>query len=153
MQEQIKAELKKSMMERNAERTGVMRSILAAFTTEMVSEQRIASGKTSADPLTDDECLKIIKREVKKRKDSIDQYTNAGRPELAEEEIKEMNILNEFLPAEMSRDEIFAKVSAKIVESPVDPTKKGQFVGMMMRELGSSADGSVVKAVIDELVK
>ena len=153
MQEQIKAELKKSMMERNAERTGVMRSILAAFTTEMVSEQRIASGKTSADALTGDECLKIIKREVKKRKDSIDQYTNAGRPELAEEEIKEMNILNEFLPAEMSRDEIFAKVSVKIAESPVDPTKKGQFVGMMMRELGSSADGSVVKAVIDELVK
>jgi len=140
-------------MERNAERTGVMRSILAAFTTEMVSEQRIASGKTSTDLLTDDECLKIIKREVKKRKDSIDQYTNAGRPELAEEEIKEMNILNEFLPAEMSRDEIFAKVSAKIAESPVDPTKKGQFVGMMMRELGSSADGSIVKAVIDELVK
>jgi uncharacterized protein YqeY len=153
MQEQIKAELKKSMMERNADRTGVMRGIMAAFTTELVSEQRIASGKTSADPLTDEECVKIIKREVKKRKDSIEQYNAAGRPELAESETMEMNILNEFLPAEMSREEIIARVSAKIAEAPVDPAKKGQFIGMMMKELGSSADGSLVKEVIDELVK
>lgn len=153
MQEQIKAELKKAMMEKNMEKLGVLRMISAAFTNEMVSEARIASGKTSTDPLSDEEVLKVLKREAKKRKDSIDQYTNAGRPELAEDEMKEMKIIEEFLPAQMSREEIVKKVSEKLAVEAIDPSKKGQFVGTMMKELGSNVDGALVKEVIDELVK
>jgi hypothetical protein len=153
MQEQIKAELKKAMMEKNAERLGVIRILSAAFTNEMVSEARISSGKASDEPLTDEEVLKVLKREAKKRKDSIEQYTNAARPELAEEEMKEMKIIEEFLPEQMSREEIIKRVSEKLAIEPVDPTKKGQFIGAMMRELGSNADGGIVKEVIDELVK
>jgi hypothetical protein len=52
----------------------------------------------------------------------------------------------------MSEADIEAKVKAKLAESPIDPTKKGQFVGAMMKELGSTADGALVKAVIDRLV-
>ena len=153
MQEQIKAELKKAMMEKNTERLGVIRMLSAAFTNEMVSEARISSGKASDEPLTDDEVLKVLKREAKKRKDSIDQYTNAGRPELAEDEMKEMVIIEEFLPAQMTREEIMKRVSEKLAAEPIDPTKKGQFVGVMLKELGNTADGGVVKEVIDELVK
>jgi hypothetical protein len=51
----------------------------------------------------------------------------------------------------MSEEEIENKVKAKLAESPLDPTKKGQFVGTMMKELGSTADGALVKAVIDRL--
>lgn len=153
MQEQIKAELKKAMMEKNAERLGVIRMLSAAFTNEIVSEARISSGKVSDEPLTDEEALKVLKREAKKRKDSIEQYTNAGRPELAEEEMKEMTIIEEFLPAQMTRDEIMKRVSEKLASDPIDPTKKGQFIGVMLKELGNTADGGVVKEVIDELVK
>ena len=153
MQEQIKAELKKAMMEKNAERLGVIRMLSAAFTNEMVSEARISSGKASDEPLTDEEALKVLKREAKKRKDSIEQYTNAGRPELAEDEMKEMVIIEEFLPAQMTREEIMKRVSEKLAAEPIDPTKKGQFIGVMLKELGNTADGGVVKEVIDELVK
>lgn len=153
MQEQIKAELKKAMMEKNMEKVGVLRMISAAFTNEMVSEARIASGKSSDTPLTDEEVIKVLKREAKKRKDSIDQYTNAGRPELAEGEMIEMKIIEEFLPAQMSKEEIMKKVSEKLAAEPIDPAKKGQFIGMMMKELGSNADGGIVKEVVDELVK
>lgn len=153
MQEQIKAELKKAMMEKNMERLGVLRMISAAFTNEMVSEARIASGKTSDTPLTDEEVVKVLKREAKKRKDSIDQYTNAGRPELAEGEIQEVKIIEEFLPAQMPREEIVKRVSEKLASEPVDPANKGKFIGMMMKELGDTADGMMVKQVIDELVK
>jgi uncharacterized protein YqeY len=148
MQETIKAEIKKAMMEKNMERLGVLRMLSAAFTNELVS-----MSKMPTDALTDEEALKVIKREVKKRKDSIDQFTTAGRPELAEGETAEMKVLEEFLPAQMTREEVVAKISAKLAESPIDPTKKGQFVGMIMKELGTNVDGAMVKEVIDELVK
>jgi uncharacterized protein YqeY len=153
MQEQIKAELKKAMMEKNADRLSVLRMLSAAFTNEMVSEARISSGKASDEPLTDEEVLKVLKREAKKRKDSIDQYTNAGRPELAEDEMSEMKIIEEFLPPQMSREEIVKKVSERLAKEAIDPTKKGQFIGSMMKELGNNVDGAIVKEVIDELLK
>lgn len=153
MQENIKAEIKKAMIAKNMERLGVLRMLSAAFTNEMVSESRISTGKKPDEFLTDEEAVKIIKKEVKKRKDSIEQYTNAGRPELAEEEMSEMKVLEEFLPAQMTREEIFKKVSEKLAIEPVDPAKKGQFIGMMLKELGSNADGMLVKEIVDDLVK
>ena len=64
-----------------------------------------------------------------------------------------MTIIEEFLPEQMSREEIMKRVSEKLTSDPIDPSKKGQFIGAMMRELGSNADGGIVKEVIDELVK
>ncbi len=148
MQEQIKAEIKKAMMEKSMERLNVLRMLSAAFTNELV-----AIGRMPTDTLSDEEVIKVLKREVKKRKDSIEQYTNAGRPELAEEEIAESKIIEEFLPAQMSKEEIFAKISEKLANEAIDPSKKGQFIGQMLKELGDTADGSIVKEIIDELVK
>jgi uncharacterized protein YqeY len=64
-----------------------------------------------------------------------------------------MKIIEEFLPAQMSREEIVKRVSEKLAVEPVDVANKGKFVGMMMRELGNNVDGAIVKEVIDELVK
>jgi uncharacterized protein YqeY len=119
---------------------------MAAFTNELVTQ-----GHPPTDPLSDADCLKVIKRLSKQRKDSIDQYNAGGRPELADDERAELAIIEEFLPAAMSEADIEARVAAKLAESPLDPTKKGQFVGMMMKELGDTADGAMVKAVIDRL--
>jgi len=146
MQEQIKSSLKPAMIAKDTVRVGTIRMIMAAFTNELVTQ-----GHPPTDPLSDEDCLKVIKRLSKQRKDSIEQYTAAGRPELAEDEKAELTIIEEFLPAQMSEAEIESKVAAKLAESPLDPTKKGQFVGTMMKELGSNADGALVKAVIDRL--
>lgn len=148
MQEQIKSELKKAMMEKNMSRVNTIRMLLASFTNELV-----AIGKTPTDTLSDDEVIKVLKREAKKRKDSIDQYINAGREELAEDEKSELLIIEEFLPEMMSKEEIMKRVSEKLEKESIDPSKKGQFIGMMMRELGSDADGALVKEVVDELIK
>ncbi len=147
MQEQIKEGIKAAMRAKEMDRLNTLRLVSAAFTNELVSQ-----GRPPQEPLSDEDCLKVIKKMTKQRKDSIEQYTSAGRPELAEEEQKELTILESFLPAQMSEADIEAKVKAKIAASPVDPTKKGQFVGMMMKELGSTADGALVKAVIDRLI-
>ena len=146
MQEKIKAEIKPAMIAKDTVRLGTLRMIMAAFTNELVTQ-----GHPPTDPLTDEDCMKVIKKLGKQRKDSIDQFIAGGRPELAEDERAELVIIEEFLPAQMSEADIESKVAAKLAESPLDPTKKGQFIGMMMKELGETADGAVVKAVIDRL--
>ncbi|MEN9551732.1 MAG: hypothetical protein RI935_109 [Candidatus Parcubacteria bacterium] len=146
MQETIKAQLKPAMIAKDAVRVGTIRMILAAFTNELVTQ-----GHPPTDPLSDEDCMKVIKRLAKQRKDSIDQFVSGGRPELAEDEKAELAVIEEFLPEAMSEAEIEAKVKAKLAESPLDPAKKGQFVGQMMKELGSTADGALVKSVIDKL--
>lgn len=148
MQETIKSALKPAMIAKDAVRVGTLRMIMAAFTNELVTQ-----GHPPTDPLSDADCLKVIKRLAKQRKDSIDQFTEAGRTELADDEKLELTIIEEFLPAQMSEAHIEARISAKLAESPLDPTKKGQFVGTMMKELGDTADGAVVKAVIDRLTQ
>ena len=146
MQEKIKAEIKPAMIAKDTVRLGTLRMIMAAFTNELVTQ-----GHPPTDPLSDEDCMKVIKRLGKQRKDSIEQFVAGGRPELAEDEKAELAIIESFLPAQMSEVEIEEKVKAKLAESPFDPTKKGQFIGMMMKELGDTADGSVVKGVIERL--
>lgn len=148
MQEQIKSELKKSMIEKNMERVNVIRMLMASLTNELVS-----LGRVPTDVLSDEEVLKVLKREVKKRRDSIDQYTNANRPELAEDEKAEMIIIEEFLPEMMSKEEITKRISEKLTNEQIDISKKGQFMGMLMKELGNTADASIVKEILDELIK
>lgn len=146
MQEKIKAEIKPAMIARDTVRLGTLRMIIAAFTNELVTQ-----GRPPTDPLSDDDCMKVIKRLSKQRKDSIEQFIAGGRPELAEDEKAELSVIEGFLPAQISEAEIENAVKAKLAESPLDPTKKGQFVGTMMKELGSNADGALVKSVIDRL--
>lgn len=146
MQETIKSAIKPAMIAKDTVRLGTLRMIMAAFTNELVTQ-----GHPPTDPLSDEDCMKVIKKLGKQRKDSIDQFIAGGRPELAEDERAELAIIEEFLPAQMSEADIEAKVALKLAESPLDPTKKGQFIGMMMKELGETADGAVVKSVIDRL--
>lgn len=147
MQEKIKAEIKAAMIAKDMDRLQVLRLISAAFTNELVSQ-----GRPPTDPLSDDDCMKVLKRLAKQRKDSIEQFTAGGREDLAESEKAELAIIETLLPAQMSEAEIEERVKAKLAESPVDPTKKGMFVGQMMKELGDTADGATVKAVIDRLL-
>jgi uncharacterized protein YqeY len=146
MQEKIKAEIKAAMIAKDAVRLGTLRMLSAAFTNELVTQ-----GRPPQEPLSDEDCMKVIKRLAKQRKDSIDQFTAGGRPELAADEQAELTVIESFLPAQMTEAEIESRIAAKLAESPLDPTKKGQFIGMMMKELGDTADGSLVKSVIDRL--
>lgn len=148
MQETIKSAIKPAMLAKDTVRLGTLRMLMAAFTNELVTQ-----GRPPTDPLSDEDCMKVIKRLAKQRKDSIDQFIAGGRPELAEDENRELAIIEEFLPAQMSEADIEAKVKAKLAEGPVDPAKKGQFVGMLIKELGDTADGAIVKKVVDALLK
>ena len=85
LHEQIKGNIKEAMLAKDALRLKALRAMVAAFTNELM-----AKNKKPNEFLSDEEVLAVITRLAKQRKDSIEQYTNAGRPELAEEEMKEM---------------------------------------------------------------
>ena len=147
LHQQIRDSIKEAMLAKDSVRLTVLRGLLSAFTNELVATKR-----TPQEMLTDEECLNVIRRAVKQRKDSIEQFEKGGRPELAEDEKKELAILETYLPTLMSREEIKKVVEAKKAEAgEVDKAKLGIFMGSVMKDLKGKADGQDVKAVIDEV--
>lgn len=145
---QIKGEVKEAMLAKDTVKLGVVRGLVSAFMNELV-----ATGKKPQDELGDDEALNVIRRAVKQRKDSIEQFTNGGRPELAETEQAELHVLEKYLPAMMPREEVISIAKAKMHELGVtDKTKAGMLMGNLMKDLRGKADGDVVKSVVDEIL-
>jgi uncharacterized protein YqeY len=141
----IKASLKDAMKAKEAVRLRVIRSLLTAFMNELVATKR-----TPQDELTDDEVMAVIKRAAKQRKESISQYEAAGRQDLADPEKEELAIIEEYLPALMSREDIAKVVAAKKAELGIDDkSKMGMLVGAVMKELGGQADGADVKVEVE----
>ena len=142
----IKSQMIEAMKAKEALRLGVIRGLLSSFTNENVSKKRKPD-----EELPDEEVLNVIGRAVKQRKDSIEQFEKGGRADLAESEKVELAILETYLPAQMSREEIFAYVKNKVESEKPEKEKKNQFMGMIMKELKGKADGMVVKEVVDSM--
>ena len=147
LHEQIKGELKEALKAKEEVKLRTVRSMLTAFTNELV-----ATGKTPQDWLADDQTLGVIKRLAKQRKESITQYEAANRPELAKPEKAELEVLENYLPQMMSQAEIRPIAEAKKAELGIDDkSKMGMLVGAVMKELAGKADGGDVKAVVESL--
>lgn len=142
---ELKEAIKDAMRAKDAVRLAVLRGISAAATNEAVTK-----GKGPDGMLSDEELMSVIMRAAKQRKDSIDQFTAGGRPELAEGEKAELAVLETLLPAQMSREEIVAAAQAKATEMGVsDKTGANKLMGMLMKDLKGKADGTLVKEVVD----
>jgi uncharacterized protein len=147
LHEQIKGELKEAMKARDEAKLRTVRSMLTAFTNELV-----ATGKKPQDMLDDAGVLTVIKRLAKQRKDSIEQFDAAGRTELSTTEKEELAILESYLPTLMSQDAIRPLAEAKKAElGMTDKSKMGMLVGALMKDLQGKADGADVKAVVESL--
>jgi hypothetical protein len=145
----IKEELKTAMKAHDEVKLRTVRSMLTAFTNELV-----ATGKKPQDVLDDAGVLSVIKRLAKQRKDSISQFEAGGRTDLATIEKDELAVLESYLPQMMSQDEIRPIVEKKIAElGAVDKSKMGMLIGSLMKELQGKADGADVKAVVESLLK
>jgi uncharacterized protein YqeY len=145
--ETIKAGIPDAMRAKDEVRKLTLRSLSTAMTNEVVAKKRKPD-----ELLTDEEALAVLKRAANQRKDSIDQFVQAGRPELAEPERAELAIIESYLPAQMSREEIERIVRAKIdAEGAPDKASLGRFMGGVMKDLAGRADGGLVKEVIESL--
>lgn len=145
---QLKEDMKNAMRAKEATRLSVIRGLLSAFTNEAVTK-----GKKPDEFLTDEEALTVIKRQANQRKDASEQFTTGGRPDLAENEQAELDILTEYLPAQMSVDKIREVALTKKTElGIIDKTKMGLLMGAVMKVVGASADGGDVKKVVEEIL-
>lgn len=118
-----------------------------------ILNEEVAQGKRD-EGLSDEEIEKIIAREVKKRNESIAIYEANGRPELAEDERKEAEVIARYLPEQMSEEDIRAIVDAKIAELGVSgPQAMGQVIGAVKQQVGNSADGALVARIVKETLQ
>ena len=146
-QAELKEAIKTAMKARETVKLNVLRGIFA-----MVTNDLVAKGRGPEGALTEDELLTLITRASKQRKDSIQQFEAGGRPELAVGEKEELAIIETLLPAQMSQDEIVAAAKAKAAEMGVsDKSGANKLMGMLMKDLKGKADGTAVKAVVDNL--
>jgi uncharacterized protein YqeY len=147
--EKIKEDMKVAMKAKEETRLSVLRGLISAFTNESIT-----LGNKPNDPLSDEDALKVINRAAKQRKDSIEQFEKGGRPELAESEKAELEIIEEYLPEMMSEEDVKKVVEAKKEELGINSQEQfGQLIGAVMGELKGKADGGVVKKIIEESLK
>ncbi|MBI2482186.1 MAG: GatB/YqeY domain-containing protein [Candidatus Vogelbacteria bacterium] len=147
LHQQIKDEIKIAMKAKDSVKLAVVRGLSSALTNELVAKSRKPD-----ELLNDEETLTVIKRAARQRQDSIEQFKAGGRDDLVANETAEMVILQTYLPAQMSREEIIKIAETKKTELKVtDKTKAGILIGAIIKASGGTADGAVVKEVVDNL--
>lgn len=138
--EQIRADLTESMKARTAERTSTLRMLQSAMKYEQIE---------AGHELTDDEALAVIRKAVKQRLDSIEQYTKGNRPELAAREQSELEILKTYMPPELSDTELESGLR-EIIASTGAQSKKD--LGKVMKEATARYKGRAEGRKIQEIV-
>ena len=105
--------------------------------------------KGSSDEISNEDELKILQKLVKQRKDSADIYQNQGRMDLAQPEIDEIKVIEQFLPEAMSENEIESEVKRVIDETGAEGMKDmGKVMGIVTKELMGKADGKTISAIV-----
>ncbi len=136
----ITEDMKNAMRSKDINRLGTIRLLLAAIKQKEVDE-RIE--------LTDTQVIMIVEKMIKQRKDSISQFTTAKRQDLVDQETSELLLLETYLPAQLSEEEILAKVKQTIEASgAVGPQDMGKVIGILKPELAGQADMGKVSALV-----
>jgi uncharacterized protein len=147
LKDQLKSDLTDSMRARDELRTATLRMALTAVTTEEVAGSQ-------ARQLDDEEVLKVLGREAKKRRESAEAFDGAGRPELADRERAELGVLEGYLPSQLADDELaslIAEAVATVRASGQDgPRALGAVMKVVQPQVAGRADGSRVAAAVRE---
>lgn len=145
LKQRIEADTKAALLGGDRFVGDTLRNLKAAILNEEVAQGKRDTG------LSDEEIEKIIAREVKKRNESIALYEQNSRPELAEIEKKEADVLAKYLPQQLSEDELREIITTKIAELGVSgPQAMGQVIGAVKAQAGNSADGALVARLVKE---
>ena len=142
LKEQLRADLTTAMKARDELTSSTLRMVLTAVTTEEVA------GKQARE-LSDDDIIKVLTREAKKRREANDAYTQAGREELAAREQAELGVIERYLPQQLSDDDVAELVSAAIAETgATDPKAMGQVMKVLTPQVAGRAAGAKVAAEV-----
>ncbi|MEM6501020.1 MAG: GatB/YqeY domain-containing protein [Cyanobacteria bacterium P01_C01_bin.89] len=146
LKDRIGDEIKAAMKAKDKVRLNTVRSVKKVIL-EKESELR-AKG---IEELTEEQEMEILTKLAKQRRDSVEQFSKAGRDDLAEKEAQELTILEEFLPAQMTEEEIAAAVEEAIAKTGASsPKDMGKVMGLLMKDLKGKADGKVIQTLVKE---
>ncbi len=144
---QLQEELKQSMLARNSEKTSTLRMLLSAI--GYLEIEKGGAGYTASE----EDVQTAIQKQVKQHRDSIEQYETAGRSELADKEKKELLLLQAYLPAQMSEEEIKTLVQKVISETGAASVQDlGKVMGILMPQTKGKADGGLVNKIVREIL-
>lgn len=144
--DQISEDIKKAMLAKDKVALDALRGIKKEFL-----EAKTAPG--SDGELKDEKALQILQKLVKQRKESAEMYLGAGRQELADEEMAQCRVIEQYLPAMMSEDELAAELSAIIAEvGATGPQDMGKVMGVATKRLAGKAEGRAISTKVKELL-
>lgn len=145
LEQKVNDELKKAMKESKKDRVDVLRSLRSSI---------IEFNKSGARrELNEDDEIKILNSAAKKRKDAIEMYEKANRNELAEKEKIELKVIQEFLPKQLTDDEIKEIIKSIIEKTGAKDMKDmGKVMGASMKALKGKADGNKVQTIVKEIL-
>lgn len=139
--------IKDAMRAKDADRLRALRAIKSLILLEETSG-------SSADGLSADAEMKILMKAAKQRRDSLEVYVAQNRPDLAEKEQAELAIIEEFLPKQLSDEELTAKITEIIASvGASSPADMGKVMGVASKQLAGLADGKAISAKVSELLK
>lgn len=102
-----------------------------------------------SEDLTEEKIIEVIKRAVKRRKESIEEFTKAGRTDLSDKEAEELVILEQYLPRQMGSEEVARLIDEKIAAlGAISKKDFGKIMGTLMKEFKGQADGNLVKEIL-----
>ena len=146
LEKQIQADMASAMKAKEAVRLASLRAIKAAILLAKTSEG-------ASEEITDQDIVKLIQKLVKQRKESAEQYSAAGRPELAENELAEASFMEVYLPKQLSEAELEAELSKIIAELGASkPSDMGKVMGVATKRLAGLADGRAISATVKRLL-
>ncbi len=141
--QKLQEELKQAMLSKEVLKTSVLRLLLSA-----INYYEIKTGGAGYQA-TDEDVLTVLQKEVKQRRESIEQFKNAGRQDLSDKEKKELEILKTYLPEQMSEEEIREIIKETIREiGAATITDMGKVMAALMTKIKGKADGSLVSQIV-----
>jgi uncharacterized protein YqeY len=145
LQERLGQEIKSAMLARDADRLSALRMLKSAIGYTLIEKK--------AEAISDPEFIVLVQKEVKKRRDSIEQFVSGGRAELAAKEKQEIGVLESFLPQQLNPEELEKLVRDAIAETGASSKKEmGPVIKAVQAKAGGCADGKTISQLVGKLL-
>lgn len=152
LKEKIREDLNEALKAKEELKTSVLRLLSSAILNKE-KDKRYKSGKAEDVSLTDEEIIEVVSSEAKKRKEAMELYEKGARPELAEKEKKEIEILENYLPEQLSVEELKGLVKEAVAKTGAkEPKDMGKVMAELAPKIKGKADGSMVSKIVKELL-
>lgn len=144
LKQRIDQDLKQAMLGGDKTLTSTLRGLKSAILYVEVAQGSRDQG------LSDDEIVRVLQKEAKKRQESADLYRQGGNEAKAAAELDEKTVIERYLPAKMSQEELTALVDAVVAEVGRDKANMGHIIGAVKQKAGAAADGAVIAGLVKE---